>query len=522
MSSTAGFSRMRAYLWPIYRHELKKFVPLLLIFFLVGFNYSLLRATKDALVVTAPSSGAEALPFLKVWAIVPMALLFTFLFTRVSNRLAREKIFYVMMSIFIVFFLLFMLVLYPFQDTLHPHSFCDKIQQMLPQGFQGFIAMFRNWTFTLFYIMSEMWSTIIMTVLSWGFANDVTSVNDARRYYGLLGISINLSGIFAGSVATSMSQNTFNPSLPFGSTAWDQTIFLLSSLIILAGVLCMILFRYIHNQGYGYNSASYRAENDETDVKMGLRKNFAYLAKSKYLICIAVIVVTYNIAINLIEVVWKDQVKQLYPNPSDFNAYMGQVLTWIGIVATITSVFISGTVIRKFSWTTSALISPLILVTTGIAFFFFFFFKDSSFASAATFLGTTPLALCVFFGSLQNCLARASKYTLFDATKELAFIPLSKECKQKGKAAIDGVGSRLGKSGGSVIHQSLLMGFGTVALSTPYVAFLLLFAIGAWMAAVRGLGKQFNSLVSHQATIKDPDEGPQAALQPILAESTSK
>src|ERR1700704_4048044 len=108
MSSTTGFSRIRAYLWPIYRHELAKFVPLLLIFFLVGFNYSLLRATKDALVITAPSSGAEALPFLKVWAIVPMALVFTFIFTRVSNRLSREKAFYVMMSIFISFFLLFM------------------------------------------------------------------------------------------------------------------------------------------------------------------------------------------------------------------------------------------------------------------------------------------------------------------------------------------------------------------------------------------------------------------------------
>lgn len=520
MSSMTGFGRIRAYLWPIYRHELKKFVPLFLIFFLVGFNYSLLRATKDALVVTAPASGAEALPFLKVWAILPMAFLFTFIFTRVSNRLSREKVFYVMMSIFIVFFLLFMFFLYPFQDTLHPHTLCDRIQQMLPQGFQGFIALFRNWTFTLFYIMSEMWSTIIMTVLSWGFANDVTSVNDAKRYYGLLGISINLSGIFAGAVATSMSQNIFHSSLPFGMNAWDQTIFILCSFIVLAAIACIALFRYIHAQGYGYNSSTYQTQNDTAEIKMGLRKNFAYLAKSKYLICIAVIVVTYNIAINLIEVVWKDQVKQLYPNPADFNAYMGQVLTWIGIVATVTSIFISGTVIRKFSWSASALISPLILLITGIAFFFFFFFKDSGFASIATLLGTTPLALCVFFGSLQNCLARASKYTLFDATKELAFIPLSKECKLKGKAAIDGVGSRLGKSGGSMIHQSLLMVFGTVALSTPYVAVLLLFAIGGWMVAVRSLGKRFNDLVSHQETIKDPDEE-QPLMQPALVDSVT-
>jgi len=522
MSSTTGFGKIRAFLWPIYRHELRKFIPLLLIFFLVGFNYSLLRGTKDALVVTAPSSGAEALPYLKVWAIVPMAFLFTFIFTRVSNRFPREKLFYAMMSIFIAFFLLFMFFLYPFQDVLHPHTLCDKIQKTLPQGLQGFVAMFRNWTFTLFYIMAEMWSTIIMTVLAWGFANDVTNVNDAKRYYGLLGIGINISAICAGYVATTMSQNAFHPSLPFGTTAWDQTVFLMCGIFVVVGVVCMSLFRHLHAQGHGYNSPSYQAQNKEgEEVKMGLRKNFSYLAKSKYLICIAVIVVMYNIAINLVEVVWKDQVKQLYPNPADFNAYMGQVLTWIGIVATLISIFIS-TIIRKLNWTTNALISPMILLVTGVGFFFFFFFKDSSFASIATWIGTTPLTLCAFFGSLQNCLARASKYTVFDATKELAFVPLSKECKLKGKAAIDGVGSRIGKSGGSLIHQSLLMVFGTVALSTPYVACLLLFVIGGWILAVRSLGKRFNDLVSHQETLKDPDEEQETILKPALADSSSK
>ena len=107
------FGTIRSFLWPIHSSELKKFIPMLVIFFFVGFNYSVLRITKDALVVTAPGSGAEALPFLKVWAILPMAFLFTFIFTRVSNRLSREKVFYVMMSIFIGFFFFFGVFLFP-------------------------------------------------------------------------------------------------------------------------------------------------------------------------------------------------------------------------------------------------------------------------------------------------------------------------------------------------------------------------------------------------------------------------
>ncbi len=471
---------------------------MLVIFFLVGFSYNLLRSTKDALVVTAPASGAEAIPFIKVWAILPMALLFTFILTRVSNKVSREKVFYYMMSIFIVFFTLFTLVLYPNRDFLHPHELADKIQAYLPLGCRGLIAVFRNWTLTAFYVMSEMWSTIIMTILAWGFANEVTSVNGAKRFYGLLGIAINLSSIAAGLVAANLSKHIYNPLMPFGADGWDQSIFLINSIIILSGILTIICFRYIHNIGHGYNSPTYKQHHEETPIKMGMRKNFSYLAKSKYLICIAIIVVTYNISINLIEVIWKDQIKQLYPNPSDFNAYMGTVMYWMGILAAIVSVFVS-TVIRKLSWTKSALISPLILLSTGIAFFSFLLFKDTSFASIAVLFGATPLALGVFFGSLQNCFARASKYTLFDATKEMAFIPLSKESKLKGKAAIDGVGSRLGKSGGSIIHQGLLLSFGTIALSTPYAAVILSGVIVAWTFAVKSLGKQF-----HQLTSTDP------------------
>lgn len=507
-SATSDFSKIRSFLWPIHRHELKSFVPMLLIFFLVGFNYSLLRLMKDSLVV--PASGAEALPFLKVWAIVPLAFLFTYIFTRVANRTSREKLFYIMMSIFLGFFLLFMFVLYPFQNSLHPNTACDRIQEMLPIGCRGFIAIFRNWTYTLFYVMSEMWSTIIMTVLAWGFANDVTSVKDAKRFYAILGISINFSGIIAGQVVASLSQISFNPNLPFGNSSWDQSVFLFNGVVIIAGILCMGLFKYMHMRGFGYNSQMYHAsQEDEPKVKMGMRKNFAYLAKSKYLICIALIVIMYNIAMNLVEVLWKDQMNQLYPLAADFNAYMGRVLTATAIVATISSIFIAGTgLIRRVSWTTSAIISPLILAVTGAAFFFCFFLKD---ASLGAFLSMSPLSMCVFFGSLQNCLARASKYTLFDATKEIAFVPLSKECKLKGKAAIDGVGSRLGKSGGSVIHQGLLMFLGTVSLSTPYVAAILLFVIGAWMFAVKSLGRQFNDLTSHHETLADPDTTPAPA-----------
>ena len=44
-----------------------------LMFFCILFNYTILRDTKDVLVLTAKGSSAEIIPFLKTWVNLPMA-----------------------------------------------------------------------------------------------------------------------------------------------------------------------------------------------------------------------------------------------------------------------------------------------------------------------------------------------------------------------------------------------------------------------------------------------------------------
>lgn len=511
----ASFGRIRSFLWPIHAHELKKFLPMFLIFFLIAFIYNLLRASKDTMIITAKASGAEAIPFIKVWFMLPMAFGMTYLFTRISNRFSREHTFYLMMGIFLGFFFLFTFVLYPNRESLHPHTFADQIQASLPLGLKGFVALFRNWIFSLFYVMSELWSAIIFTVLFWGFANEVTSVREAKRFYGLFSLGANISGIFAGKAATMLSKNVFLPYLPYGNSAWEQSVFFLNMTILLAGVLIMVIFRYLNGRVMIFEPIA--SAKKASKVKMSMRNNFRYLAKSKYLLSIALIVLAYNISINLVEVVWKNQLKQLYPNPSDFTNFMGQTMMYMGLLATCTSLFLTGFCLRKFSWTSNALIPPIIMLVTGICFFFVVLFDHYQLPYFAAFLGSSSLLISVILGTVQNCLARASKYTLFDATKELAFVPLSKESKLKGKSAIDGVGSRLGKSGGSFIHQILLLMFFTVSAATPVVAILFFSVIGLWIGSVFSLGKKFSTVTSEQENLdRNPQEsGVMKATNPL-------
>jgi AAA family ATP:ADP antiporter len=155
------------------------------------------------------------------------------------------------------------------------------------------------------------------------------------------------------------------------------------------------------------------------------------------------------------------------------------------------------------------MLTPIVLLGTSFIFFGLFFYHELIPGSLMLLWGLTPTALLAHVGSFQNILSRAAKYTVFDATKEMAFVPLSSQCKLKGKAAIDGVCNRLGKSGGSVIHQWLLILFSSFAASAPYVFLCLIGIIGVWMAAVVSLGQRFSLLTSPNDVKKEAME-PQA------------
>ncbi len=496
---SAEFSRWRGYLWPVHRYELKKLIPMLLIFFFISFNYNVLRTLKDSLLITAKSSGAEVIPFVKVWAMFPGAVIMTILFAWLSNRYKREKVFYIIISIFLSYFFIFTFILYPLKDLIHPHELADRLQSSIPLGFKGLVAMFRYWTFTLFYVMSELWGSTVLFVLFWGFANQITKMTEAKRFYGLFGVGANLSGVFAGQISVQCCNFTRNGgSLPFGSDVWHQSLILMVSLILLSGLIALAIFRWMNvsvlTDKRFYDPGTIKTEG-EVQGKLSLKDSLSFLLKSRYLLGIALIVISYNLVINLTEVIWKYQVRELYPDPNDYTLYMNHIVSIIGVVATLSSLFVSGNAIRHFGWTITALLTPIILLVTSIGFYSFFFLKTLSPETVFALFGITPLALVVFFASAQNILARGAKYSLFDATKEMAFVPLSPESKLIGKAAIDGVCSRFGKSSGSLVFQGLLLFFSTLSASAPYVAVVLFSIIIVWVFSVRLLGKQVDAAI---------------------------
>jgi len=387
------------------------------------------------------------------------------------------------------------LVLYPASSSLHPHALADQMQAALPNGFSGLVAIFRNWTFALFYIMSELWGSMALSLLFWGFANDTTRVSESKRFYAMFGIGANLAMLPSGQLIKYFAN--FRTHLGEGVDAFGVTLNYLTLLVIGAGLFTMGIYWWM-NKNVLTDSRFFdpsEVKKAKKKPKMPLKESFAYLMKSKYLLCLAILVIGYGVAIQLVEVTWKNQLKLQYPNGNDYVSFMGTFSQFTAILTLFMMLFVGGNVIRRFGWGKGALTTPVVLLVTGVAFFAFVIFKDQLGGMVAAF-GTTPLMLAVIFGTAQNIASKSTKYSLFDPTKEMAYIPLDQESKVKGKAAIDVVGARFGKAGGALINQGLIIVTGNVLLIAPYVAGIMLFVLAAWILAAKALNKQFLSLTA--------------------------
>lgn len=475
-----------SFFWPINRHEITKIIPMMIILFLFGFNQSVLWSMKDSLLITV--AGAEVIPFIKVWAILPGAVLLTWIFTGLSKRFSQEKVFYLLTSSFLFFYVFFAFVIYPNRDQLLFFESSAYLKSILPVGCKGLISMYCYWPYTCFYVLCELWTTVVISVLFWGFANQVTRLSEAGRFYSVLSLGYNLAIVLAGVASLLIVGNdSFSSLFVLSEDAWEQTMKIIILLVVGNGLLAMGIYRWMHKNVLKDNVIQAVISSPNKKDKLSLIECLRVVGRSKTLICIAGIVVGYGLTVNLVEVVWKDQLRNLYPAILDYNNYINYVQIIQGLIGIFMSLGIAA-MIKKLGWKVTALITPLLVAISCFIFFGVLFFEESLKTLLLAFIGMSPLTLIVFFGSIQNCVSKGCKASLYDATKEMAYIPLDSDTKLMGKAAIDGIGTRLGKSGGSIILQGILILVSSLSASVPYIGVIVLLVLFVWLILIIRLG----------------------------------
>lgn len=495
---TPEFGKLRQMFWPIHRHELKKFLPMSMLMFCILFVYTMVRDLKDSFIQHyAVCGGAELLPILKLFFVMPAAFLAVMLFTFLISKFGSTKTFYIMVSIFIAFYAVFVLFLFPNVSWLHANAETVRhLQEVCPKFLYFTIPCITNWSYTLFYVMSEIWGTIAIQSLFWQLANKITKSSETKRFYGLYSLISSVGTVCSGGLLRAMSHAR--------GEAFDRNVKILIGLCILLATTTLIIFKYINTVVmtdrtlYNPHEIKVKKKKEKVDVFEGIR----ILFKSPYIGFIAVIILSYGIADNLIENMWKAQMRIAFSRPNDYARTMATHSILVGIF-TIVVILLSTFILQKFSWKFCASIPAVTMLLAGMVFFGMMVRSNHN---HPTMFGRQMHWIIAWLGVVMVAVTKSTKYSLFDSTKNMAYRPLDEDTKTKGQAAVEVIGSRTGKAGSATINAALtnLVKAGSTISSHVYTI-IVVFAMTlfGWLTAVSKLSKKYEAKLAENAEEKE-------------------
>lgn len=202
---------------------------------------------------------------------------------------------------FFLFFIFFDLVLYPNASSLHPSL--EAVQKVL--GSSGGLGVLSNigahWTSALYYVVAEIYSSVSVGLLFWQFANDVVSIEQAKRFYPLFAQMSGLAPVVAGQYMVRYTSQ---------ATTFGNSLHRLTAAITMAGInVCVFYTLSRRFMARHEESSSAQKKEKKSKPKMSMMDSMKFLASSQYLRLVAALVIGYGLSINFTEIMWKSLVK---------------------------------------------------------------------------------------------------------------------------------------------------------------------------------------------------------------------
>lgn len=482
-----------AWIFPIRREERGRFFAMCLLMFVTTFIHHLLRCLKDAYVLYEPGSGAEILSFLKTYLSFPMSILAAALYMYMRKHFDMAKTYYYIVGGFALFFLFYTCVLLPNTAYLHPDKqLVLALKQQYPM-FRWFFTMWGMWLYALFYVAAELWGTYVLSVLFWQIANDTVKLEEAERFYPLFVTLSNIALFVLNPVVKKIAY------LPGNGMVESSVIVVLGS--------CVLMFVFYYLNVYELSGQlSISHEPKIKQKKTSYDSGWKLAVRSEYVWYVALLVFCYAAIITLVETTWKAQVIALYVSKADQMAFQADYTLYTAM-ATVVMNALSKSVIEKLGWTAGAIITPISCGVLGSLFYALM--VGSEFMWLPEFMQANIVPLAVGVGSVSVVLSRGAKYSFFDPTKEMAFIPLDKRVSMHGKAIVDGMSSKFGKSfGGWFISSStMLLGVDLDGLCSMLAILVVVLSV-FWLVAVLRLGVLYQRQIqlNETADLADQDE----------------
>jgi len=334
-----------------------------------------------------------------------------------------------------------------------------------------------------FYLMMESFSAFLSATF-WSFANSVNKPKDARKFYGIFVSGSKVGGVFAaGTLYLSITCSSLADSVLLPAYLLIGSIMLFCA----SGCIYLLMKRvpgyYMHGYEAVYQVEKKRKEKEEGKVSLWERfkRSFSGLSiviNNSYVLGIFSLVLFYDIMSSIFDYRVLRMADAANPTAGGLAAYYALYYLCMHASGFFISLFGTMPIQRLIGVRASLFIFPLLSIVLILSAYFL------------------PYAKVLF---VVLVLLRALNYAFNHPTREVLYIPTTKDIKFKAKAWTDAFGSRIAKGTGSLFNKAAnsLSSNMAILASTGINTGLALI----WLTVVYFLGKRFQEATSRKQVI---------------------
>lgn len=311
-----------------------------------------------------------------------------------------------------------------------------------------------SWTPVAFYLWADIFSVLSVT-LFWSFTNDIFQPGEGKRLFGFIGGGGTLGSFVGSRIAATCA-------VPLGT----------ENLLLLAAVLLLPTIGLAYAVQARVTTGPRETKPKKDKAGAGGPSGLTLILASRYLTLMVVMMGLMLTTSLFIEQQFSRVLETAGLTKDAMTAFVAARDSWMSVIGFTLQMVFTGHILKTLGILPALLLLPV-----------------TNFASSAAFLIIPTLEVIGWAKVLDGCL----KYGINQATKEVLYLPTTRDVKYKAKAFIDMFWFRLVKG-----IAGLMMLFLTyvVPLTVVQLSFLSLACTAAWIFVTFGLMREYRNALA--------------------------
>ncbi len=286
-----------------------------------------------------------------------------------------------------------------------------------------------SWLPLIFWIWANMFVIVLITQF-WIVINDVFNPREAKRLIGFF-----VSGGILGGIIGGVFAGVFAKIIP------DYLLYIATGILIISCIFINYIFIWQKRNLIQDITSEKKTSRQKKPEKVGFRSSLDAVRKHKYLMLLAAVVALTEIVSTLIDFQAKTFIEKAVPrnNWMSFFAWFEAALL---VIPLLFQLFITSKLIKRYGVRFALLLYPIIILLCSLGL--------ASFAVTAAGL---------VFAIIIKTSDKSLSFSINQSVRELLFIPLSPEIKNRAKIFIDMFVNRVAKGAGALILLLILVIF---------------------------------------------------------------